>query len=250
MTHDSTRIGLAGWSEAVSRSRGHFPQTTGTGLERYSSALNLVEVNVSFYRQVRRSTYESWAEQTPEDFAFSVKMSRAVTHFAKLSPQAPLDVFWESVAGLGDKLRAVLVQLPPSLALDASRASDFFARMRTSYDGLIAVEPRHDSWRSEQARTIYVQHQLTEVATAIPDAPSTPDTPPDPQTAYYRLHGEPRRYRSPYSLEQLERLATVLRQLTGPALVVFDNTATSAGVSNALALRELLEQDPESAPSD
>ena len=236
-------IGLAGWSEAVSRYRQRFPAAAGSGLERYASALTAVEVNVSFYRQVRRSTYESWAQQTPDGFAFSVKMSRAVTHFAKLSENAPLDVFWESVAGLEDKLRAVLVQLPPSLSFDRERATAFFARMRATYDGMIAVEARHASWLDEDPRAMYRDLDLSEVATTVP---------PDPESAgarYYRLHGDPRRYRSPYSAEQIARLAAALRSHQGESFTIFDNTASSAGIDNALSLRDLLEPDPEGPAS-
>ncbi len=238
------RVGLAGWSEAVSRYRSRFPRITGTGLERYASALNLVEVNVSFYRQVRHSTYEGWAAQTPQDFAFSVKMSRSVTHFARLSGNAPLDPFWESVAGLGDKLKAVLVQLPPSLAFEAEHAAAFFARMRSAFEKTIAVEGRHTTWFGEDVRPLYDEFSLTEVATRIPEAPA------EGAPAYYRLHGEPRRYRSPYSTEQLARLASDLSLRTADSLVIFDNTASSAGVDNALTLRDLLEPGAETTKND
>lgn len=238
------RIGLAGWSEAVSRYRNRFGPTTGTGLARYATTLNFVEVNVSFYRQVRRSTYEGWTEQTPDDFAFSVKMARAVTHFAKLSENAPLAPFWDSVAGLGDKLKAVLVQLPPSLTYDDARAAAFFARLRATYDGTIAVEARHASWFEEPPRARYREFDLTEVRTSIPAEPDGSGT------AYYRLHGEPRRYRSPYSLEQLQSLAADVTIRRGKSLIIFDNTASSAGVDNALTLRDLLEPGAETARSD
>lgn len=241
---DRVRVGLAGWSEATSRYRSRFPRAGGTGLERYASALNLVEVNVSFYRSVRRSTYEGWAAQTPDNFAFSVKMARAVTHFAKLSEQAPLATFWESVTGLGDKLHAVLVQLPPSLAFDSERTATFFTRMRSSYSAMIAVEARHDSWFTDAPRSMYADLDLTEVTTTIPTEPVGGGA------AYYRLHGEPRRYRSPYTSQQLSALSTDLRARTGNSLVIFDNTASSAGVENALALCDMLEPGAESTGSD
>ena len=243
----ATGVGLAGWSEAVSKYRHRFPSQSGTGLERYSSALSFVEVNVSFYRAVRSSTYESWASQTPDDFAFSVKMSRSVTHFAKLSEAAPLDDFWTSVAGLGAKLQAVLVQLPPSLGFDTERASAFFARMRQTYSGMIAVEPRHPSWASDECLALYARFALTPVSTAIPAGAPTRE-PSVGAPMYYRLHGEPRRYRSPYSLEQLRELSRVLAEGAGaPRFVCFDNTASSAGISNALTLLELLQESGESS---
>lgn len=239
----SAHIGLAGSSEAVSKYRQFFDSGSGTGLHRYASTFGFVEVNVSFYRAVRRTTYETWAAQTPDDFAFSVKMSRSVTHFARLSSAAPLSTFWDSVTGLGPKLRAVLVQLPPSLARDDARDAAFFARMREDFAGTIAVEPRHDSWLAADTRELYSEFDLVEVNTQITaDAPAS-------GTTYHRLHGEPRRYYSSYSPEQLSELASQIAGATGPSYVVFDNTASRSGVENAMTLRELLNPHPQSGTS-
>ena len=134
------RIGLAGWSEAVSRYRSHFP-SDGTGLARYAGTFDFVEVNVTFYRAVREATLAGWAEQTPPGFRFSVKINRSVTHAARLSPNARLDDALLPVRALGDKVGALLVRLPPTLNFDAERAETFLARLRASYAGTVAWEP-------------------------------------------------------------------------------------------------------------
>ena len=235
MTRTHARIGLAGWSEAVSKHRAYFPGT-GSGLTRYAETFDMVEVNASFYRAVRAETFASWAEQTPEDFRFSVKINRAITHAARLSANAKLEQALEPMMSLGDKLLAVLVQLPPTLAHDAERDTAFLIRLRSLYAGMVAWEPRHPSWETPEARALLAEHGITSVLTEIP-GPGTPRA--DPGT-YVRLHGTPRRYSSPYSTADLTALATWLADAPPPAMVVFDNTASSAGVRNALELRELL----------
>ena len=224
----------------MSKYRAHFP-TEGSGLTRYASTFDFVEVNVTFYRAVREATFASWAEQTPEDFLFSVKLNRAVTHAARLSTNARLEEALAPMRALGDKLAAVLVQLPPSLAFDSDRAEAFLVRLRAAYAGMVAWEPRHPDWDSAEAASLLADHGVTRVLTEIP----TPQAPRGEHGCYVRLHGTPRRYRSSYSDADLSALATWLADGTSPAYVVFDNTAGPAGVANALVLQSLVSRSPD-----
>jgi uncharacterized protein YecE (DUF72 family) len=118
------RIGTAGWS--LPRALAEDFPGAGSHLERYARRMNAVEVNTSFYRPHKRAIWERWAAATPEDFRFSVKTPRLLTHDQRLmNPDAALDVFAEQVAGLGDKLSVLLVQLPPSLMLDVAVVGPF-----------------------------------------------------------------------------------------------------------------------------
>lgn len=234
MSRGDIRVGLAGWSEAVSRYRSNFP-AEGPGLTRYAATFDFVEINVTFYRAVRPDTFQAWAGQTPPDFRFSVKMNRSVTHAARLSENARVAEALAPMTALGPKLAAVLVQLPPSLEFDAQRTERFLTRLREQYSGLVALEPRHASWVSPGPARLLDAFAVTPVLTEIP----APDTPASPHGVYVRLHGSPRRYRSPYSAEQLQALASWIAETTAPTYVVFDNTAGPAGVRNALELREL-----------
>ena len=76
------RVGTAGWSIPAG-TRDRFP-ATGTLLERYAQRLSVAEINTSFYRPHRRTTYEKWAASVPADFRFSVKLPKAITHKRKL----------------------------------------------------------------------------------------------------------------------------------------------------------------------
>lgn len=239
------RIGLAGWSEAVSRYGKWLPLSSAperkSGLARYAEAFDFVEINASFYRQVRPATYGKWAGEVPSDFRFSVKMHRLITHYTRLKNTGLLADFFGPVASLGDKLSVVLVQLPPTLIFDRAVANDFFAALRKLYRGCAVCEPRHASWTGADARELLSLHRIGPVFTEIPLAGEDPL-----QTAragiplYVRLHGTPRRYHSSYSKVDLARLAQFLGvHADRRRYVVFDNTAGPAGVRNALELRRL-----------
>ena len=239
------RIGLAGWSEAASR-HGKLlpgpPKEGATGLQRYAAAFDFVEINSSFYRQVRPATYEKWAHEVPVGFLFAVKMHRLITHYTRLKNTDLLKDFFGSVAGLGKQLAAVLVQLPPTLVFDKDTALTFFRALRRLHRGDVVCEPRHPSWDGGEARALLDEFRIGPVFTIIP-----PDG-EDPLGGavasvplYVRLHGTPRRYYSSYSSDDLGRLARVLKASRKRCrYVVFDNTAGPAGVRNALDLQRLV----------
>src|SRR5687768_10341877 len=111
MSRSPLRVGTAGWS-VPTRYAADLPQG-GNQLARYALALNAVEINSSFSRPHRRTTYQRWADATPAPFRFSVKMPKAITHEARLADcGALLDRFVAEVTGLGGKLGVLLVQLP------------------------------------------------------------------------------------------------------------------------------------------
>lgn len=233
------RIGLAGWSEAVSRQRASFPAAPGSALARYAAVFDFVEINASFYRQFPGATYAKWAGETPDDFRFAVKMPRLISHFTRLQNPELLGPFLEAVDGLGDKLAVLLLQSPPSLAFDPAVASSFFDALRARCSGAVVCEPRHASWMGTEAMRILSAHRVALVRTEIPDPAEQPAHGRVP--VYVRLHGSPRRYYSAYTVAQLEQLAGFLRvHPRRERYVVFDNTASGAAVRNAIELRRQL----------
>ena len=231
-------IGTAGWSIA-SRQAERLPGA-GTHLERYGRVLGAVEIDSSFYRPHRRETYARWAASVPEGFRFSVKMPRAVTHRHRLIDcLAPLDEFIAQIAGLGGKLGAILIQLPPSLRFDAPTAARFFATLRERSAAPLALEPRHASWGDPEAEALLQGHGIARVA-ADPPPFEGADAPAGwPRLAYFRLHGTPRIYYSDYPPERLE---SIQRQVEAAARTaetvwcIFDNTAQGHALDNALDL--------------
>jgi uncharacterized protein YecE (DUF72 family) len=108
-------IGTAGWSIPIP-DRAAFP-AEGTALQRYAARFGGLEINSSFHRPHRASTWERWGASVPDGFRFSVKLPKTITHQAKLVEAEPLlSAHLADAALLGAKLAVHLVQLPPSLA--------------------------------------------------------------------------------------------------------------------------------------
>jgi len=230
-------IGSAGWSiPAADRA---FFTVQGSLLERYASVFSAVEINSSFYRPHRPTTYARWAAATPMAFRFSAKMPKQISHVLRLEGcEAELDRFLFECSHLGKKLGCLLLQLPPTLAYERGMAR-FFRILRARYDGDVALEPRHQSWLAPQVIDV-LDEALIHFVHADPPRVDLRDVPGRPWF-YLRLHGSPRTYYSTYSHEELVRYARALAQTETNCWCVFDNTAAGAALGNALALRELIE---------
>lgn len=228
-------VGTAGWSLSKENKR-LFP-AAGSVLESYAQRLNAVEINSSFYRPHLPSTYARWASAVPADFRFSVKLPKTISHERRLNDCGDLLAkFLGEVATLGQKLSVLLLQMPPSLALDRQVAGNFFAGLRESFAGKVAVEPRHATWFTPDASALLAEHRLCRV---LADPPVPCAKSPAPTTAgfeYYRLHGSPRIYYSGYDDDRLRGYAEALRNLP-EAWCVFDNTALGLAIPNALFLQ-------------
>jgi uncharacterized protein YecE (DUF72 family) len=151
-------IGTSGWQYRHWREtfypRG-LPQARW--LEYYAARFATVESNAAFYRLPERATFEAWAERTPADLVWAVKISRYLTHIKRLAdPAEPVERFVDRASGLGAKLGPVLLQLPPQLRRDDGRLvaalAEFPAGLR------VAVEFRHTSWFHHDVRRILERH--------------------------------------------------------------------------------------------
>jgi len=233
-------IGTAGWSiPRANQSR--FPPGD-SHLARYAKMLRAVEINSTFYRPHRASTFERWAASVPRTFRFCVKIPRTITHDQQLTGSAKLlRSFIADLAPLGCRLGCLLVQLPPSLAFDARIARAFFTALRKHFDGAVALEPRHASWFDDGAERLLVRFEVARVAADPPRARHDGEPAGWPGLAYFRLHGSPRIYYSSYEGKSLDSLAVKLRALQRrriPTWCIFDNTAHGAATGNALSLVE------------
>ena len=180
----------------------------------------------------------------PEGFRFSAKLPKTITHQRKLVDCEDLvAAFLLDVAPLGARLAILLVQLPPSLAFDIRPASAFFTRLAGRAPCRIACEPRHPSWFAAEADALLAAMEIARVAAdpaRVPDA-SVPGG--WRGLSYWRLHGSPVMYRSPYGVERLNAYASAIAADTEAGREVwcmFDNTASSEAMADALALERLL----------
>jgi len=236
-------VGTAGWT-LPREQQPRFP-AEGTHLQRYAAVLPAAEINTSFYRSHRASTWTRWADSVPEGFRFSAKLPRAITHTARLvDAEGALDAFLAEVSALGPKLGCVLVQLPPSLAFDAEVAGTFFGALRQRHAGFVACEPRHASWFTPEADALLADAEIARVAADPVRAPSADEPGGWPGLAYFRLHGSPRMYYSEYLPDYLDALAAQVTQARvrgAPVWCIFDNTTLGAATANALDLLHRLQ---------
>jgi uncharacterized protein YecE (DUF72 family) len=231
-------IGTAGWA-IPSNYKDELPGA-GSHLARYAQRLNAVEINSSFYRHHRVETYLRWASSVPPRLRFSVKAPQALTHEGGLTPEPEvLDRFVAEVAGLGKKLGVLLIQLPPRLEFDARVASRFFNALHKRIDAPLACEPRHPSWNSQRADKLLVKNEVARVAADPPPWPRADEPGGFRELAYFRWHGQPRKY---YSNYDEARLASLRQQMSDAGRhasqiwSIFDNTVLGHALGNALAM--------------
>lgn len=145
-----TYVGCSGWS--YEGWLGHFyPQSLDSKkfLEEYSKVFDYVEIDSSFYRAPSYTTVQRWAKITPAEFRFTAKVPQLITHDKRLgSVDSDLDYFHKVMTPLADKLKCLLLQLPPSMTMKEGMKKllnlPFDKRFR------YAVEARHVSWFTEE----------------------------------------------------------------------------------------------------
>lgn len=217
------RIGTAGWS--IPRSVAEAFPSHGSALSRYADQFSATEINSSFHRPHRRSTWERWRDSVPATFRFSAKLPKTITHERKLLDCTPdIEDFLQQVSVLGDKLAALLVQLPPKLQFDRGVAHSFFQSLVCRTEVNIVCEPRHPSWFAHDADSLLKELKISRVA-ADPAVCATAAEPAGwAGLSYWRLHGSPVMYRSSYD-DRMEAYAARLKReiaMTRRVWCIFD----------------------------
>ena len=194
----------------------------------YAERLPTVEINNTFYRMPKPAVLENWARSTPAQFRFAIKASRRITHDARIKADATDSVayLYRMLASLGDKLGAVLFQLPPNLKKDLPRLEAFLAMLPQNHRA--AIEFRNDSWFDDEVYALLRAAGATLVLSEREDnAP-----PPLVETApwgYLRLRLEN------YGAEDLQRWADrIAATAWGETYAYFMHEPTAPGYARAL----------------
>jgi uncharacterized protein YecE (DUF72 family) len=236
-------VGCAGWT-LPAPVQPAFP-AEGSHLQRYAARFGAVEINSSFHRPHRPSTYARWADSVPAGFRFCAKLPKTVTHGLRLrDADDALAAFLAEAGGLGPKLACLLVQLPPSLAFDGGVAERFFTSLRAATPVAAVCEPRHETWFTPEADALLDAWRIARVAADPARVPAAAEPGGWRGLAYYRLHGSPRTYYSSYTDAYLDALASRIRRDVDAgreAWCIFDNTAAGEATPNALDLLARLE---------
>jgi uncharacterized protein YecE (DUF72 family) len=221
-----------------------YPTATPPGrrLARYIEVFDTVELNASFYRWPKDSTFTGWRQQLPEGFKMSVKAHRGLTHYRRLaSPEPWIERFERCWRLLGDRHGVLLVQLHPEQQRDDARLDAFLALVPESIR--VAVELRHPSWNDPAVFELLEHRRAAYVVMSGLGLECIPRATTD--LVYIRMHGpDPEaNYAGSYSDHDLrcwaDRIAEWDRGGTD-VWMYFNNDLGGHAVRNALALRELL----------
>ncbi|MEO0249488.1 MAG: DUF72 domain-containing protein [candidate division WOR-3 bacterium] len=239
LTQPSHFVGTSGWQYGHWRGL-FYPEDLKSKdwLRFYTEHLDTLELNVTFYRQVRQSTFQKWYDGTPPGFVFSVKMSRYITHISRLRVETEsVNRFLEDVRALKEKLGVILIQLPPSLKFDSTLMADFFALLDPALK--YTIEARNKTFVSDDFFSMLRERNIAwciaESAGRYPYSESVTAS-----FVYLRLHGRTELYASNYSDEELKAMADKIYGWGRDTYIYFDNDFGGYAVRNALTLKQLL----------
>jgi uncharacterized protein YecE (DUF72 family) len=235
-------IGTSGWS--YKHWKGVFypeklPQNRW--LSFYAEHFKTVEINMTFYRTPTEKTVAGWLEKTPDDFSFTIKASRYITHVKRTDTiDESIEKLYSLMEQFGRKGRCILFQLPPSFdrsGENVKRIDTLLAMLDRRYDH--AFEFRHTSWWADEGSELFRGRAAfcTVNGLGMPD-----DTVVTDRIAYFRFHGK--HYDTSYSDEELsrcaERITSLLQEGIERVYVYFNNDFYGYAVQNAKRLRELI----------
>jgi uncharacterized protein YecE (DUF72 family) len=239
----SVHIGTSGWSyahwESVLYPSGTSPAARlGLYAERFSTA----ELNASFYRWPRETTFAGWARRLPDNFQLSVKAPRGLTHAKRLhAPELWIERIARGWHELGARRGVFLVQLHPGHERDDARLSFFLDRIPPWMR--IAVEFRHPSWHDEAVFELLERHQAAYCVMSGANLPCVLRS--TAAVVYIRLHGpdNDHLYSGSYPEADLRWWADRIREwreAEKDVYAYFNNDGFGHAVRNAETLRAIL----------
>lgn len=241
-------IGTSGWSYPEWRTGFYKGVAQKNWLPHCAQTFDALEVNATFYRQMRDVAYERWHRDTPDGFRFVLKGHRYVTHVKRLKDVGAAVARQRAQAEpLAAKLAAVLWQFPANFHADLQRL-DGFLDLLAAWPGVRhALEFRDTSWFTPEAAERLGAINAAAVLSDAPDWPMWDDAAQMVASdfVYLRLHGHKETYVTPYGKRGLKPWAGRIKAWLADGrdvLCFFDNTMTDAAARDAQLLREMLDR--------
>jgi uncharacterized protein YecE (DUF72 family) len=169
------RVGIGGWTFEPWRGGVFYPKGLAQAreLEHASRAVTAIEINGTYYSTQKPSSFRKWAQETPDDFVFSVKAHRLATNRRVLAEAGPsIEKFLGSgLSEMKSKLGPVLWQFANHKKFEAEDFEAFLALLPKTLDGRAlrhAVEVRHESFvapefvalaRKYKVAIVYAHHE-------------------------------------------------------------------------------------------
>jgi uncharacterized protein YecE (DUF72 family) len=212
--------------------------------EYYCQHFNTVELNVTFYRVPKPEVFRSWYERSPKEFKFTVKAPRLITHYKKFKNiTTEIQNFYDIVStNLDNKLGSVLFQMHPRFAYTEENLELLCSHLDPAFTNVI--EFRHISWWQNDVYKTLKKNNITFCSISYPGLPDTViKTAP---AMYYRFHGVPKLYLSPYSKEQLAIISKAIKTQRGvtDVYIYFNNDIDVHAIDNAKTVQHLVNRKP------
>lgn len=243
---DLINIGTSGIVLPINKA--HFPAQfqTSTRLGYYASLFNSLEINSTFYKTPMPKTFAKWGDEVPDEFTFTVKLSKAITHAKNLDFNEPdIEKFITSANQLGNKRGAILIQFPSSITNayfnKVERIVEYVKMLNIENRWSIAIEIRHDSWYNSDTYAMLNQYEASLVFHDMPGS----RTPLDHNATgiiYFRLHGPEGDYKGSYTNHQILSYSSWLKTWhnEGKRIFVYFNNTIGAAYNNAIFLQKAL----------
>lgn len=209
-------------------------------LEFYVKEFNSAEVNATFYQLPFENMVKGWRNKAPDNFVYSVKGNRRITHYNKLEDiEEDLDRFLDRIEELGDPLGTIFWQFPPSFHKDLELLASFLDQLPE--DQRFAFEFRDTSWLDNEVYALLRDNNSAIVWQSSGEFPD--DCTPTADFIYIRFHGLAGGYKYSYSKSDLEPWAQIIQEQLdeGRDARVYFNNAGGNAPESARMMRELLQ---------
>lgn len=207
--------------------------------EFYCENFNTYELNATFYRFPTLKNLQTWYDRSPEHFLFSVKAPKQITHLKKFIDclSEINDLYSICKEGFKDKLGCILFQLPPSIHYNPEILDLIISSLNPDFKNVI--EFRHESWWSQKVYDRLSENKIIFCSVNHPTLPATIIA--NTAIVYVRLYGSPKMFYSNYSHDDLKILHQNIMEESKikEVYIYFNNTASAAGVMNAMELTQL-----------
>jgi uncharacterized protein YecE (DUF72 family) len=208
----------------------------------YTEHFNTLELNVTFYRFPTLKSLQGWYNKAPENFIFSAKVPRWITHYRKFEETERMigDFYGLLKDGLKEKMGAVLFQVPGTFEYSKDKLQKIVAQVDHSF--INVIEFRNEGWWRKDVMSTLKKNGIGFCGVSFPKLPD--DAVINTPALYYRFHGVPKLFYSEYSKAFVKKIFKQLnaKKTAKTVYVYFNNTATQAAINNARYLQTLIKE--------
>lgn len=216
-------------------------------LTYYASLCNSIEINSSFYKLPKASTVIKWREAVPNNFRFTFKLSKTISHAKGLNFNSEeVELFIQTINNVEQKKGCILVQFPPALKPgNIEQLANLFKTIAVLNEHAawkVAVEFRNKVWYNDETFELLKQYNFSLVLHDLP-ASATPLSTPLTNVVYLRFHGTEKGYRGSYDDTFLSGYAQRIRQWIneGKYVYCYFNNTLGGAINDVQALNRFVE---------